>query len=290
MYSKQLEEKIDSLLIGRGIRGHVAADRFRQDFKAYLCYFDVDTDGDAENTLSLLEDESNLTSTDILGTNFRKSLWDLVPEKLKEDIIFPLLFEVLLSNKGKGIGKGELILPLIFSDYQFSVNNDGRYGVKKNKKSELKDDGASLKPIKTGVTDKGLVDRLNDKYFRGHAPGYKDAKKFSEHVKSVEKPEVYFDYFSELYPGCDITQLVEDVKKNYKDPVKFNTAIGKFALKQYKEVDKWDNIMYIKDKTMEIVNIADPSNIDGLNLKFTPKFKRGGDTQAIADGYVNVKI
>ena len=290
MFSKQLEEKIDSLLIGRGIRGHVAADRFRQDFMAYLCYFDAVTDGDAENTLSLLEDESNLTSTDILGTNFRKSLWDLVPEKLKEDIIFPLLFEVLLSNKGKGIGKGELILPLIFSDYQFSVNNDGRYGVKKNKKSELKDDGASLKPIKTGVTDKGLVDKLNDKYFRGHAPGYKDPKKFSEHVKSVENPEVYFDYFSELYPGCDITQLVEDVKKNYKDPVKFNTAIGKFALKQYKEVDKWDNIMFIKDKTMEIVNIADPSNIDGLNLKFTPKFKRGGDTQAIADGYVNVKI
>ena len=288
MYSKDLEKRIDSLLINRGIKGHVAADRFRQDFKAYLCYFDVVTDGDAENTLSLLEDESNLTSIDILGTNFRKSLWDLVPEKLKEDIIFPLLFEVLLSNKGKGIGKGELILPLIFSDYQFSVNNDGRYGV--NKKSELKDDGASLKPIKTGVTDKGLVDKLNDKYFEGHAPGYVDTKKFSEHVKTVEKPEVYFDYFSELYPGCDITQLVGDVKKNYKDPVKFNTAVGKFALKQYKEVDKWDNIMYIKDKTMEIVNIAVSSNIDSLNLKFTPKFKRGGDTQAIADGYVNVKI
>jgi len=289
MYSKDLEKRIDSLLINRGIKGHVAADRFRQDFKAYLCYFDAITDGDAETTLSLLEDESNLTSTDILGTNFRKSLWDLVPEKLKEDIIFPLLFEVLLSNKGKGIGKGELILPLIFSDYQFSVNNDGRYN-DGNQKSELKDDGASLKVIKTGVTDKGLVDKLNDKYFKGHAPGYKDAKKFSEHVKSVEKPEVYFDYFSELYPGCDITQLVEDVKKNYKDPVKFNTAIGKFALKQYKKVDKWDNIMYIKEGTMQIVNIANPSDIDGLNLKFTPKFKRGGDTQAIADGYVNVKI
>jgi len=288
MYSKDLEKRIDSLLINRGIKGHVAADRFRQDFKAYLCYFDVVTDGDAENTLSLLEDESNLTSTDILGTNFRKSLWDLVPEKLKGDIIFPLLFEVLLSNKGKGIGKGELILPLIFSDYQFSVNNDGRYGA--NRKSELKDDGASLKPIKTGVTDKGLVDKLNDKYFEGHAPGYKDTKKFSKHIKTVEKSEVYFDYFSELYPGCDITQLVEDVKKNYKDPVKFNTAVGKFALKQYKEVDKWDNIMYIKDKTMEIVNIADPSDIDSLDLKFAPKFKRGGDTQAIADGYVNVKI
>lgn len=288
MYSKQLEDRIDSLLIHRGIKGHVAADRFRQDFKAYLCYFDAVTDGDAETTLSLLEDESNLTSTDILSTNFRMSLWDLVPENLKNDIIFPRLFEVLLSNKGKGIGKGELILPLIFSDYSFSVDNDGRYD--SDKKSELKDDGASLKPIKTGITHKGLVDELNDKYFEGHAPGMVLTKLFSKHVKTVKNPEVYSDYFSELYPGCDVTELIEDVKKNYKDPKKFNTAVGKFALKQYKQVDKWDNIMYIKDKTMEIVNIADPSDIDGLNLKFTPKFKRGGDTQAIADGYVNVKI
>jgi hypothetical protein len=211
-----------------------------------------------------------------------------VPEKLKNDDIFPHLFQVLLGNKGKGIGKGELILPLIFSGYKFSNKNDGRYGI--NKKSEVKDDGASLKPIETGVTDKGLVDKLNDKYFEGHAPGYKDTKKFSEHVKSVKNPQVYSDYFHELYPGCDVTQLVENVKKDYKDPIKFNTAVGKFALKQYKKVDKWDNIMYIKEKTMQIVNIANPSDIDSLNLKFIPKFKRGGDTQAVADGYVNVKI
>lgn len=288
MYSKQLEERIDSLLIGRGIKGHVATDRFRQDFKAYLCYFDAVTDGDAETTLSLLEDESNLTSTDILSTNFRKSLWDLVSEKLKADIIFPRLFEVLLSNKGKGIGIGEMVLSLILCNYQFSVDNDGKYG--RNRRSELKKDGASLKPIEADVTKQGFVDELNDKYFEGHAPGMVRAKLFSEHVESVKNPEVYFDYFSELYPGCDVTQLVEDVKRDYKDPRKFNTAVGKFALKRYKEVDKWDNIMYINDETMEVVNISDLSNIDSLNLKFTPKFKRGRDTQAIADGYVNVKI
>jgi hypothetical protein len=212
-----------------------------------------------------------------------------VPEKLKNDIIFSRLFQVLLGNKGKGIGKGELILPLIFRDYQFSVDNDGRYNAG-TQRSEVKDDGASLKPIETGVTDKGLVDKLNDKYFEGHAPGLVRAKLFSKHLKTVKDPQVYHDYFRELYPGCDVTQLVEDVKKNYKDSKKFNTAVGKFALKQYKKVDKWDNIMYIKEETMQIVNIANPSDIDGLNLKFTPKFKRGGDTQAISDGYVNVKI
>jgi hypothetical protein len=288
MYSKELESRIDDLLSKRGIKGHVAADRFCQDFTAYLFYLACVTGGNPEDTISLLEDESILTSTDILNDNFRTSLWSLVPEKLQSDVIFPRLFEVLLSNKGKGIGKGELILPLILSGYSFSVENDGRYG--DNKKAELKDNGASLKPIKTGITDKGLVDKLNNTYFAGNAPGYVDAKKFSKHIETVKDPSVYEDYFTQLYPGCDVSELVEEVKQSYKDPILFNTAVGKFALKQYKKVDNWDNIMFIKDSTMEVVNIVDPSDIDSLNLKFTPKFKRGGDTQAIADGYVNVKI
>jgi len=41
---------------------------------------------------------------------------------------------------------------------------------------------------------------------------------------------------------------------------------------------------------LEIVNIADTSDVSKLGLKFTPKFVRKGDTQAIADGYVNVRI
>ena len=289
MYSDTLEKRIDTLLSLRGITGHVAAQRFIHDFKAYLCYFEVITGGNSEDTLLLLENDDILTSTNVLRTNFRKSLWDLVPQKLKDDKIFPHLFKILLGNKGKGIGKGELILPLILSGYVFSVENDGRYD-SGQKRSEIKDDGASLKPIKTGVTDKGLVDKLNNIYFGGNAPGYVTNKKFSKHMESVKDPSVYQQYFEQLYPGCDITKLVEVVMQCYKNADKFNTAVGKFALKRYQEVDKWDNILYIKESTMEIVNISDPSDIDFLNLKFIPKFKRGGDTQAIADGYVNVKI
>ena len=70
----------------------------------------------------------------------------------------------------------------------------------------------------------------------------------------------------------------------------FNNVVGKFALKNYQRVDGWNNILYIDDEKMTVVNIADVEDIDGLGLKFTPKFKRGGDTQAIADGYVNVRI
>ncbi len=50
------------------------------------------------------------------------------------------------------------------------------------------------------------------------------------------------------------------------------------------------NIFYINDVKMTLVNIADVEDIDGLDLKFDPKFKRGKDTQAISDGYVNVRI
>ena len=231
MYSDTLEKRIDTLLSLRGITGHVAAQRFIHDFKAYLCYFEVITGGNSEDTLLLLENDDILTSTNVLRTNFRKSLWDLVPQKLKDDKIFPHLFKILLGNKGKGIGKGELILPLILSGYVFSVENDGRYD-SGQKRSEIKDDGASLKPIKTGVTDKGLVDKLNNIYFGGNAPGYVTNKKFSKHMESVKDPSVYQQYFEQLYPGCDITKLVEEVMQCYKNADKFNTAVGKFALKR----------------------------------------------------------
>ena len=76
----------------------------------------------------------------------------------------------------------------------------------------------------------------------------------------------------------------------YDDPEAFNTAVGEFALAQYQSVDDWNNIIYIDHKKLEIVNIADTSDVSKLGLKFTPKFVRKGDTQAIADGYVNVRI
>ena len=39
-----------------------------------------------------------------------------------------------------------------------------------------------------------------------------------------------------------------------------------------------------------MVNICDPTNIRSLGLSFDPKMIRGGDTNALGDGYVNVKI
>lgn len=280
--------RADVLLAKRGIRGHRAADRFVKDFKAYLVYFDALNVGAASNTMDLLEQDSNLTDSTILNTNFRCTLDDLISRPLRQDLIFPPLFQILLDNNGKGVGGGELALPLILSNYRFSNESDGLFDG--DKKIEIKKNGASLKPVKTGVTEKGLIDRLNKKYFQNTVPGKKNQKLFAKHVATVQNPDVYGDYFRELYVGCDVTALAEDVKKVYTDAEKFNAAIGKFALREYKKVDGWNNIMYIDADRRRVVNICDPDDIDHLKIRFSPVMARGKDTQAIADGYVNVNI
>ena len=58
----------------------------------------------------------------------------------------------------------------------------------------------------------------------------------------------------------------------------------------YQKIDKWDTIIMIDSERKIIVGINDVNNIESLGLKFTPKLARGGDTQAIADGYVNMSI
>lgn len=287
-----LLERVESLLERRGIVGHRAADRFVSDFKAYLIYFDTLGYGNAEETLDLLEDANNLTDSSILMTNFSCSLDDLISPVLKNNKIFMSLFDILIDNNGKGVGAGELALPLILSNYRFSNDSDGEFFLDgQTFKVELKKDGASLKPVKTGLTHKGIVDELNAKYFNNTVPGKKSAKLFEKHLSAVSDPYDYKSYFKELYVGCDTSLLSEEVVAGaYKNPVSFNNAVGKFALKEYKKVDGWNNIVYINADKRKVVNICNVDNIEDLNLKFSPVMRRGNDTQAIADGYVNVSI
>lgn len=281
--------RADALLTKRGISGHTAADRFVKDFKAYLVYFDAIGLGNAEATISLLENDKNLTDSSILNTNFRSTLQDLISDELMKDSIFPELFRILMDNNGKGVGAGELALPLILANYRFSNESDGVFDG--NKKVEIKKNGASLKPVKTGLTEKGLVDQLNKKYWNKTVPGKKSKALFEQHLKTVSNPSTYAEYFKELYVGCDTQSLAKEVIEGaYLNPDKFNTAVGKFALREYQKVDGWNNIIYIDAETWKVVNISDPSDIDSLKLKFSPVMRRGKDTQAIADGYVNVSI
>lgn len=286
-YTK-LEQRAEELLEHRGISGHRAASRFVEDFKAYLIRYDAVGIGSAEQTMRLLESDEHLTDSSILYTNFRSTLDDLVSDALIQDPIFSRMFNILLDNNGKGVGAGELALPLVLSNYRFSNDSDGV--LDGDKKVEIKKNGASLKPVKTGLTEKGWIDVLNKKYWNGTVPGKKSAKLFEAHLKTVKDPQDYARYFEELYVGCDTKELAQEVMGCYSNSMKFNTALGRFALKEYQRVDGWNNIIYIDGDSRKVVNIYDTSDIDDLGLKFSPVMRRGKDTQAIADGYVNVSI
>lgn len=303
-----IKMRVEKLLSDRGISNHKAAKRFKSDFYAYLISTShemypggtcAQVEEHAEEVINILSNDDNLAHNSIFNENFRLKLEDIIPPTLKNNKVFMKMFPILVGNKGKGVGEGELILPLIIKDYHFSNLSDGtRYCPKdkKQKVTEIKKDGASLKPVKGGLTKKGLIDDLNNKYFRGNPPGKISKKHFEKHFVSISSPEDYRLYFQELYPECDeenLKALCQEVIDNnaYKDLLRFNNAVGKFVLKEYQRIDNWDNILFIDiEKENIIINICDTANIDHLNIEFKPVMKRGRDTQAIPDGYVNVKI
>ena len=88
-----IEKRIDALMERRGITGHTAAYRFILDFKAHLSRFnEIVPGGSAEKTLSLLEEDENLTHYSIFRNNFRKAISELISDPLMNDEIFPSLF------------------------------------------------------------------------------------------------------------------------------------------------------------------------------------------------------
>jgi hypothetical protein len=295
MKLQEFERRSLELLTSRGIlpAKHDAADRFAGDFVAYGWLYHSKF-GTGNEMLNLLEDDSNLNPGDCFNTNFTGNLRDLVAEKLMQNTTFAELINVLVNNKAKGVGVGELVLPLLIAHWRYSNESDGLF---RNEKKEIKNDGASLKPVKTGDTEKGLIDQLNEEYFKGKKPGLK--KVHGDHVayiKSLSKKQqldCYTKYFSKLYPGNDVNDMVKQLLENIDDLDAYNTILGKNVMKWYRTIDGWTSIVIIDPETFDIVNVAD---IDAVNtsgdvqLSFRPVMSRGNDTQAVPDGYVNVSI
>lgn len=295
MKLQDFEQRSISLLTSRGIlpAKHDAADRFANDFIAYGWLFHSKYNTGKE-MLEMLEDDDNLNPGDCFNINFSGNLKDLVVDKLIKNTTFSDLLNVLVNNKAKGVGVGELILPLLISHWRFSNESDGLY---RGEKKELKRDGASLKPVTTKETKKGLIDQLNAKYFNGLKPGNKSSQPaHSKYIKGLSKDKqlsVYKSYFAELYPGNNTDAMAEQLLENIDNLSAYNTILGKNVMKWYREVDGWTSIVIIDPDTLDIVNIADIESVnteENIQLSFRPVMSRGSDTQAVPDGYVNVSI
>jgi len=290
MNKNDFKNRVSNLLNKRGLleERHVSVARFRKDFEVY-CWYLFDTDEKKEELFSILENDNKLIDWKVLETNFQGNFRDyFIPIELRNNPLFLELIQELIRSNGKGVGVGELVLPLLIRGYEFSNESDGVY---ENKKSELKNDGASVKPLKTGLTDKGLVDKLNKEYFGGFKPGARVKKDFENFLNQVTNPQKQFgEYFEKLYPTLDTTQLTENVVNVYQDKEAFIRVVGEWAVQEYKKTDGWNNLTIINPETLQVINIHNPYDLNEIDVKFTPKFVRGKDTQAIADGYVNINI
>ena len=69
-------------------------------------------------------------------------------------------------------------------------------------------------------------------------------------------------------------------------------AHGHEVLKEYKDIDGFDNMMLISDEQKPfIIHISDMNDVSFLkqHVSFTPKVARGGDTNAVGDGYATIQ-
>lgn len=254
----------------------------------------------------LTNNEPAITKESI-STSYRKSIDELVPSKLVSNETYQAIKKKMFFSstfRGKGIGPAEFALALLGKDGNIvdargDIVIDG-WGI------ELKDGRAgSLKPGNVSNTHR-VADAARDEL--GQKLGITFAKgagnfdqKFmlhrdNEFVRAMkalppsEQQKLMLDWANKLYPGLDakvrkelVLNIVSDLgtpaaKQHYGPPI----------LTAYKSKDDWDSIMFVSpDET--VVNVVDPIDSKHL-LAFNPTINRGGDTQALPDGYVNAGI
>lgn len=280
---------VDNLFKNKNINGKhdVAVERFMMDFEAHAFTRHAEF-GDGMKMLELLNDPASLFNGSNFDKNFTRNLNDFVSTELSSNKTFRSVVKVLTTNKGKGVGVGELVLPLLVSGW---VRTNGSDGTVLGEQREVKNgEGASLKPIKKGLVVQGIVDTLNKKYFGGMVLGKKHHSKIIEKHGDFSK-DVYKNYFSELWPTANVPVLIESLKNVGSDVKAFHSVVGRFILKEYQRIDGWKSIVFVDPKTLDVVNICDVNDDTCFDkLRFNVRFSREKDTQSVADGYAVVKF
>ena len=261
---------------------------------------------DGLELLDILIDDDNLAEAPQLNQNFVGNITALLTDKINNNKSFKNSFPKLLAFSSKGVGNGELLLPLLIRGWE--KEGDGTLN---GKAVELKNfDGGSMKPVKGAATTKGHIDDLNARLFggsfmvnsagqnkikeHGHPP-FHSVPEHKEHLvvlnNIVDKKGAYLEYFSQILAKdkSEVNDLVDDLLLNIIDMAKCKRIYGEHVLKTYREIDGFDIIMLINPENGDMVSIADFDNVP-INVEFTAKMIRRGDTQATPDGYVTIKV
>jgi len=287
---ERFEQQANELLIKRNL---MPSNKLGlQDFCKYFMAFSWEAHsrmGDGFEMLEVLADDQKLIGGDQFNTNFVKRIDELYPSVLQKNGAWQHFMHRLISFKGKGVGVGELYLALVIQGWS-SERTDGKGdGYVAGGRREVKNNGASLKPLADILR---VQDRLNKTVFEGHRAGpVTEFGLFKAWISTKPSPEqIYREYFEQLYPGRDITAMVKNLA-SAQTGREFDNIIGREVLKWYQDVDGWESLVIINLKKQLVANIADINNLSIFtDLRFEWKSERGRDTQALTDGYVNIRI
>lgn len=256
---------------------------------------------------NVLSDDNNLISDQLLKLkNFKINLLGEIGRYcplLKDNPCLYEFVELVYGYRAKGIGKGEYLFPFLFQNWKYSSKGDamvfdsvtGTFLKGEGKNS----DGASLKPMlkknkKTGVKapNQGTIDRLNASIFANNKPF---TKAWVEYCSSLSGDEMFTKtkkYFTTLFPSWDLSSidnLSTYLSENFQDLDKSSDFYSLMVFDHYKQIEGFD-FLFMLDDNMNLVIINDTTDmtLSTLGVRFKPVMARGGDTQAVPDGYVNI--
>ena len=187
----------------------------------------------------------------------------------------------LVRTTMKGVGPGEMFFTLTHPKAVFDSTKD------------LVIDGKELECKKfTGGCIKGnansqfrIADNLCNKYNLKDKSSqraevfYKNISKLSESDRS--------QYWKRLYPNMSEVNIkkLTNIGATTAEP---SQAHGTIVMSEYRKIDNFNSLLLVSEENNpKIIHLTDFEDSDFIqnNIKFLPKFWRGGDTNAVGDGY-----
>jgi hypothetical protein len=219
-----------------------------------------------------------------LTSNFKTDSFfaDNFPE-VSSNPVFGFFMKTMYNMKQKNYGAGEALLAMFFDD----IEQAGKIGDFVLDKKHLE-----VKSVVTAASCKAHKDSShrpsNDAFAKLYGEKEKGLKQFWDGSLSVFK-----EYCKIVYPHFP-DSIIEEVHSQTSDS-KCRQALGLHVLREYKKIDEFDNLIVVKpsdNNDISFMNVSDFSDDSFLkeNIKFTPMLYRGNGTQALGDGYVDIKL
>ena len=302
MNIKEWKNKVDELFIEVGIHPEHTLTTGKTKYAVLVEFYEKflengwfweSTHEDGIDVINYLMDRDNLPT--IPTENFRGQVDDLI-DGMENNLWLKEMKRRLINTRVKGKGVGELFLTLIFKGGVFDPDKDlcifGEDWEVKN--------GQTGGCIKGNAEEKlRIIDKLVKKYFNGLNP-YRLSKpnqviyeEFSEWSETIDLKERVTGFMNDLYKNTDqsvVDSRIEIFMNTYQNRHKLNQMLGIDLGVSYQKIDGFKGLIVINPLTEEVVILKDFSDVEFINdsLKFTVQGRRGGDTNAVGDGYGKV--